>query len=98
MGNDEANKLAKKEALESPFHLISHQTPFWSSITSTSTQHDISVRNLKAYIEKSRRNTLTSLAFNTITYANKWFTNKDLHPKGSNILRDVDCIVDAQLS
>lgn len=33
MGYDEANKLAKKEALEphileSPFHLISHQTPF----------------------------------------------------------------------
>lgn len=52
LGNDEANKLAKQGAqkpriLETPFHLIGHQTPNWPSIPPTLIHHDSSIRNLK---------------------------------------------------
>lgn len=44
-------KLAKTQIVETPFHLIGHQTMLWPSIPPTSAQHNGLPRNLKWYIE-----------------------------------------------
>ena len=57
-------------------HLIGHQTHYWPSIMSTSTQHDGSVCNLKNCIEKECTSALISHARKTqIIYVNKWLLN-----------------------
>ena len=66
-GNDEVDKVAKQGAeqpcnLDTPFHFIGHQTPYWPSIPPTSTQHDGLVRNLENYINKEDVSALISQA------------------------------------
>lgn len=58
--NDVVDKLAKQGAkkpciLDTPFHLIRHQTLYWSSIPPTSTQHDGLIHHTKPSIDKNMK-------------------------------------------
>ena len=91
-GNDEVDKLAKcsfeQPILEHfPFYLIGHTTPYWLAGRSTSTQNDGSICNCKYNSEKE----LLSI---TLTYVDKWLSNKDIHHPWSNLLWNTPSTID----